>query len=53
MIYSLGYRDNIDNIIKSNNIMGRNRFTQSSFSNLDDLLKLCSKRNLKKYAYNF
>ena len=53
MIYSLGDRDNIDNIIKSNNIMGRNRFTQSSFSNLDDLLKLCSKRNLKKYAYNF
>ena len=53
MIYSLGERDNIDTIIKSNNIMGRNRFTQSSFSNLDDLLKLCSKRNLKKYAYNF
>ena len=38
--------------IKSNNIFGKNRFTKSSFSNLDDLLKLCSKRNIKKYVYN-
>ena len=39
-------------LIKNNNITSKNRFTKSSFSNMDDLLKLCSKRNLKKYFYN-
>jgi hypothetical protein len=45
------YKNNL-NIIKTNNMIDKNRFTKSSFSNLDELLKLCSKRNLKKYAYN-
>ena len=35
-------------IINANHLMGKNRFTNSKFSNFDDLLKLCSKRNLKK-----
>ena len=39
-------------IIKSNNTIGKNKLFKSSFSNLDDLLKLCSKRNLKKYINN-
>ena len=47
MKYPYSGRNNLE-IIKANNIMGRNRFTKSCCSNLDDLLKLCSKRNLKK-----
>ena len=40
------------NTIKTNNVKGKNRFTKSSFISLNELLKLCSKRNLKKYVYN-
>ena len=49
---NIAYKKNTIKAIKSNNIMGKNRFSKSNFSNMDDLLKLCSKRNLKKYIYN-
>lgn len=49
---NIAYKKNTIEAIKSNNIMGKNRFTNSNFSNMDDLLKLCSKRSLKKYIYN-
>ena len=49
---NIAYKKNSIEAIKSNNIMGKNRFTKPNFSNMDDLLKLCSKRSLKKYIYN-
>ena len=45
------YKNNL-NIIKTNNVIGKNRFTKSSFTNLDELIKLCAKKKKKKYAYN-